>query len=183
MKALSKETPANLEHDIDLDLEQASFFNDMICNLADTLEDVVGLSEAEGFISLVGMRIGRDLNAAYLAALKSDSLTKEQVAQVLVDLKDRIEGGFSIVSIDEDKIVMTNTACPFGQKVEGRPSLCMMTTSVFGHISSSNLGYARVEIPESIGMGDAGCSVIIHLKPESLGTQKGREFYGERNAG
>src|SRR5690606_21333680 len=58
-----------------------------------------------------------------------------------------------------------NNACPFGSFVEGRPSLCMMTSNVFGSITAENLGYARVEIQEAVALCHPGCRVVVHLKP------------------
>src|SRR5581483_1176456 len=104
--------------------------------LAGTLQDVVGLDEAAGFVSVVGQRLGDEINGRYKAALGVDGLTRRQVADVLVDLKRRIRGDFSVVEEDESKIVLGNRACPFGEKVAGRPALCMMTSNVFGVIAA-----------------------------------------------
>jgi predicted ArsR family transcriptional regulator len=150
---------------IDVPLERDVFLRTLLRHLAGTLEGVVGLQDAEGFISVVGQKIGDEIDADYRRALNVDGLTREQVAAVLVDLKQRIEGDFYIIEQDETKIVLGNRACPFGDKVIGRPSLCMMTSNVFGVIASENLGYARVEIHEAIARGDAGCRVVVHLSP------------------
>jgi signal transduction histidine kinase len=65
---------------------------------------------------------------------------------VLTDLKRRIDGGFSIESINETRIVLVNTRCPFGTYVEDRESLCMMTSNVSGRIAAHNLGYTPIEL-------------------------------------
>ena len=70
-------------------------------------------------------------------------LSRRQLAEVLVDLKRRIEGQFYIIEESDDRIVLGNCACPFGDKVIGRPSMCMMTSNVFGVIAAENLGYAK----------------------------------------
>jgi predicted ArsR family transcriptional regulator len=97
---------------------------------------------------------------------------------VLVDLKRRIRGDFYVIEEDEEKIVLGNRACPFAEKVLGRPAMCMMTSNVFGVIAAENLGYAKVELQETIANGDAGCRVVVHLKP-TAGAQKaqGREYF------
>jgi hypothetical protein len=59
--------------------------------------------------------------------------------------------------------VLGNRACPFGDQVIGRPALCMMTSNVFGSIAADHLGYARVELQETIAQGSAGCRVVVHL--------------------
>jgi predicted ArsR family transcriptional regulator len=165
--------------DLDLPLERDLFLRTLLRELAGTLEEVVGLDDASGFISVVGARIGAWIDATYRAALDQPTLSRDEVAAVLVDLKRSIEGDFSISSVDDDRIVLTNRACPFGDKVVGRPSLCMMTSNVFGSIAADNLGYAKVEIQEAIARGDDGCRVLVHLRPtpEALDAD-GREYFG-----
>lgn len=150
------------------------FLLELLGELSRVLEGTVGLKEAEGFISLVGARIGERMNAEYREALGVKELDVSHVAEALVDLKRRIEGGFSIESIDEDRIVLVNTACPFGRHAVGHPSLCMMTSNVFGRIAADNLGYVRVELLETIAEGGAGCRVVVHLNEGGAG----REYFG-----
>ena len=159
-------------------LERDVFLRSLIRELAGTLQDVVGLEEASGFISVVGQRIGEQINRDYKAALQLANLTREQVAAVLVDLKTRIQGDFYIVSQDDEKIVLRNRACPFAEKVKDRPSMCMMTSNVFGSITADHLGYARIELRETIARGDAECCVIVYLKPTSaVESLEGREYF------
>ena len=106
-----------------------------------------------------------------------DRLSREQVASVLVDLKRRIQGDFYVIEQDEEKIVLGNRACPFAEKVEGRPSLCMMTSNVFGVIAAENLGYARVVLEEAIATGASGCRVVVYLKPDEAQSKEGREYF------
>jgi predicted ArsR family transcriptional regulator len=163
----------------ELDLERDVFLRTLLRELAGTLEEIVGLDEAAGFISVVGARMGRGFDRAYRDALGLATLDREQVAEVLVDLKRRIEGGFSIERIEEDRIVLVNTACPFGAMVLARPSLCMMTSNVFGSISADNLGYAKVELEETIARGDGRCRVTVHLRPTAAALDaEGREYFG-----
>lgn len=142
-----------------------------------TLEDVVGVSEASGFVSVVGQRIGEEINDAYRTALSLPALSREQVADVLVDLKRRIQGDFFVIEQDDEKIVLGNRACPFGDKVVGRPSMCMMTSNVFGFIASENLGYSKVVLEQTIAEGHSGCRVVVYLKatPDAR-TALGREY-------
>jgi predicted ArsR family transcriptional regulator len=164
--------------DLNIPLERDVFLRSLLRHLAGTLQDVVGLNEASGFISVVGQEIGDELNQAYKTALALPALSRHQVAEVLVDLKRRIQGNFFIIEADDEKIVFGNTACPFAEKVVGRPALCMMTSNVFGSISAENLGYAKVVIEQAIARGDAGCRVVVHLKPPTEATSEpGREYY------
>lgn len=147
-------------------LHRDIFLRNLLRELSGALEDIVGLEDASGFISVVGQRLGEQINENYKAALQVDGLSRALVPAVLVDLKRRIQGDFFVIEQDTDRIVLGNRACPFGEKVLGRPSLCMMTSNVFGTITAENLGYARVSIEQSIAKGDHGCRVIVYLKPE-----------------
>lgn len=160
-----------------VDLDRDVFLRALLRELAGTLESVVGLEEASGYISVVGGAIGQSIDASYRKALAVERLTKAQVGAVLVDLKRRINGDFYIIEEREDRIVLGNNACPFGRFVEGRPSLCMMTSNVFGSIAAENLGYARVAIEEAIAMGHAGCRVVVHLKPSEEVEPNSREYF------
>jgi len=159
-------------------LERDVFLRTLIRELSGTLQDVVGLEEAAGFVSVVGQRVGDQINHDYKAALEVSGMDRSQVADVLVDLKRRIRGDFYVIEEDEEKIVLGNRACPFAEKVLGRPAMCMMTSNVFGVIAAENLGYAKIELQQTIAKGDAGCRVIVHLKP-TPGAQKadGREYF------
>lgn len=163
---------------VDIPLERDVFLRTLLRHLAGTLQEVVGLEEASGFVTVVGQRIGDEIDTAYRSALAVDELTREQVADVLVDLKRRIQGDFFIIEESDEKIVLGNRACPFADKVVGRPALCMMTSNVFGSIAAQNLGYAKVAIEEAIARGDSGCRVVVYLKPTDDAQQAdGREYF------
>lgn len=165
-----KEAPVKLERD--------AFLRTLIRELSGTLQEVVGVDQAAGFVSVVGQRIGDDINASYRNALGVSKLSKEQVAEVLVDLKRRIKGDFFIMEQTEDKIVFGNRVCPFEDKVIGRPSMCMMTSNVFGTIAAENTGYAKVSLEETIAEGAQGCRVVVYFKPqEEQVPVQGREYF------
>ena len=159
-------------------LERDVFLRTLIRELAGTLQEVVGLEEASGFVSVVGQKVGEHINESYKAALSVPELSKEQVAAVLVDLKSRIQGDFYVIEEDDEKIVFGNRACPFAEKVIGRPAMCMMTSNVFGGIAADNLGYAKVVLEETIAEGAPGCRVVVHLKPTpEAEAATGREYF------
>ncbi|MAY88816.1 MAG: transcriptional regulator [Pseudooceanicola sp.] len=139
------------------------FMRSVLRELVGILESIIGEREAEAYINHVGVTLGQVLNEEYRAAFAEDRLDLAQVAATLVDLKARIDGGFFIESMDRNEIVLVNTACPFGDKVIGRTSLCRMTANVFGHIVAENLGYARVGIQEAIARGHSRCRVTIGI--------------------
>lgn len=155
------------------------FLRTVLRELTGILEQTVGEREAEAYINYVGLALGRVINATYREAFSVLHLDPMQVAATLVDLKARIDGKFTIEHMDSERIVLVNQACPFGEKVIGRPSLCRMTANVFGYVTAENLGYARVEIPGSIARGNAGCRVVINLtKGETPPAASETEFFG-----
>jgi predicted ArsR family transcriptional regulator len=159
-------------------IEKDTFMRSVLRELVGILEQTVGEREAEAYINSVGLSLGRFLNKDYRASFSSEKLDARQVAATLVDLKARIDGGFSIESFDDEKIILVNTACPFGDKVLGRQSLCRMTANVFGHIVAENLGYARVRIDEAIARGDQRCRVtVIISEPDEPGGAGESEFF------
>lgn len=158
-------------------LDRDVFFRTLLRNLAGTLEDTIGLKLAEGYISTVGGQVGRWIDGEYRREMQAETLTRDEVAEVCIDLKARIGGDFKLISADEHRLVFGNRSCPFGDMVRDRPSLCMMTSNVFGRIAADNLGYARVELEETIATGHAGCRVIVHLTPGRSGDGDAREYY------
>ncbi|HEX2199321.1 MAG TPA: methanogen output domain 1-containing protein [Burkholderiales bacterium] len=162
---------------LSIPLERDVFLRTLIRELSGTLQDVVGLEEASGFVSVVGQRVGEQINDSYKHALRVDGLNRAQVAGVLVDLKRRIRGDFYVIEEDDEKIVLGNRSCPFAEKVLGRPAMCMMTSNVFGVIAAENLGYAKVVLEKTIARGDPGCRVVVHLKPTPEGQAQGREYF------
>lgn len=160
---------------LDISLERDIFLRTLVRELSGTLQDVVGLEEASGFISVVGQSIGKQINRTYKSALQVSNLSREQVTQVLIDLKKRIQGDFYVLEETPQKIVFGNRICPFAEKVLGRPSMCMMTSNVFGSIAADNLGYAKVELQKTIANGDAQCQVVIYLQPTE--DADGREYF------
>lgn len=172
------------EHDrpaaADVDLDRDLFFRRIIRELTATLEEVVGTDDAAGFVSVVGGRIGEQIDRSYRRALEVERLSADAVPNVLTDLKARIGGDFYVIEANADRIVLGNRRCPFGDLVEGRESLCMMTSNVFGKIAAGSAGYARVVIDEAIARGDAGCRVVIHLRSsDAAAADDGVEYFDD----
>lgn len=163
---------------IEIPLKLDTFLQNLLSYLAGTLEDVVGIEDAAGFIAVVGNLIGEEINQFYNQALGEKIFSPAEVANILVDIKRRIGGSFYIIEQNDEKIVLGNHKCPLGNKVQGHPSLCMMTSNVFGVVTAQSLGYAKVVIEKAIAQYDAGCRVVVYLQPteEALNAQ-GREYH------
>jgi len=142
---------------------RTEFLNAMVLSVADTLRHNLGADYSETVIAQVAHRIGDIFNDHFQLKHNTTRLSVEQVAEALVELKRRIDGGYRIVEISEDRIVLYNSLCPFGSGALGRPELCKMTSGVFGRIASENLGYARVDVRSAITRGDRECRVVIDL--------------------
>ncbi len=171
------EVAVNPVSGLSVPLERDLFLRSLLRELAGTLETVVGIEESAGFISIVGQRIGDQIGSDYRAALQTDRLTPQQLGEVLVDLKRRIEGTFSIVEHDHRRIVFQNTQCPFADKVLDRPSLCMMTSNVFGTIAAHTAGRARVVLEQTIAQRHGHCRVVLYLGDASADQSGGREYF------
>jgi hypothetical protein len=162
---------------VNIPLERDVFLRTLVRHLAGALEEVVGLEEGSGFVSIVGQRMGDEINHAYRAALDVPRLDRQQVRDVCIDLKRRIQGDFYVISEDDEKIVFGNRACPFEDKVIGRPALCMMTSNVFGTIAAQNLGYGKVALEETIARGASSCRVVLYLRRTKAAQEvDGREY-------
>jgi predicted ArsR family transcriptional regulator len=170
--------PGDSPRAAEIPLDRDVFMRTLIRELSGSLQDIVGLEEASGFISVVGQRMGASIDQSYRQALAVERLSRRQVAEVLIDLKRRIEGDFFVVEESEEKIVLGNRRCPFAEKVIGRPAMCMMTSNVFGSIAAENLGYSKVVLEETIAQGANGCRVTVYLKPtDDAQRAQGREYY------
>jgi len=165
--------------DTSVDFDKTGFFGQIVRQLATSLQNIVGLAEAEAFVALVASELGDDINKRYCDSLAVPKLPDHLISAVLVDLKRRIGGSFKVEFEDNDVIVLRNSSCPFGSQVVGRPALCMMTTNVFGRITANTTGYAYVNIDKAIANGDNHCRVVVHLRPPQESPSDGKEFFGQ----
>lgn len=158
---------------LSLGRDRERFLLELVRELSIVLEETVGESEAEGLVSIVGGRIGEMMYREYNEQTTGLRFDAVQVANMLVDLKRRIGGCFSIEAVEPDKIILVNDRCPFGDFVKDRRPLCMMTSNVFGRIAARNFGFARVELAQTIANGDPRCRVVVHLTEGA----EGREYH------
>jgi predicted ArsR family transcriptional regulator len=138
-----------------------------VVQLAMAVADQQGPVAAEHAVAQVATDVGGRMEAEYRSATGvTGRLTPHQLAECYVRLKGAIDGGFSIVEVTDRRIVLANTRCPFGDIVTQAPSLCRMTSSVFGGIAAANSDTgADVLLEERIAVGDSQCRVVIDLDP------------------
>ena len=173
-------TPDNMDSGIgtkEIGLDRDVFFRTMLRELSGTIVAVVGAEEAAGYVAVVGGTMGDWINRLYHEELGPADFDMETLAEIFIDLKRRLDGGFYVRSIGEDRIVLGNTRCPFGKSVTDRPALCMMTSNVFGRIGADNFGYARVGLERTIARGDPECEITIEFKPRRGVSPDEKEYY------
>lgn len=144
-----------------------SFLRALVVETARTVEMQSGPATAESAVAQVGATIGTRMEDAYRDEFEiGGPLDPAQIGELCVGLKSAIDGDFYVVSADEEKVVLGNRRCPFGDEVRHAPSLCRMTSSVFGGIAARNAGGdVAVHLEERIAVGDPECRVTIWLKP------------------
>lgn len=164
----------------DIALQHDGFVSQLVRELTGKLESLVGLEQASGYIALVAKSLAEWIEGMYEQGRDLPPLDPAKVADMCIDLKRRIDGDFYIHELDEEKIVFGNRRCPFGDKVIGRTSLCMMTSGVFGHISAKNLGYSKVCLNKTIARGDKECLVTVYYQmSDTSRAEEGIEYFPE----
>lgn len=154
-----------------------AFLRALVVQLSHVLEEQQGPAATEAAVAQVGTDVGGQMEAAYRAARGvSGRLSPEQMGDCYVRLKHAIEGDFSVVEANDERIVLLNRRCPFGDAVQRSPSLCRMTSSVFGGIAARNAGGATVLLEERIAVGDPGCRVVVELGPRQTAAPAGHRY-------
>jgi PAS domain S-box-containing protein len=179
--------PGSLKYEPDatpVELNRDMFMRNLIANLGHLNEGVLGSDVTGAYIMNVGLSMGAQIEELYKNFWQIErSFTVEEYTQVIVDLKQKINGNFSPVYVDEEKVVVKTTSCPFDKIVRKSPSLCYMTSSVFGGIASRNFGYAKVALNKRIALGDEGCHVTVYLKKtDESQASDGKEYYPDRES-
>ncbi len=146
-----------------------TFLNAIVVQLAQSVELLQGPEAADAVLTQVGADVGGRIEEEYRAARAvRDPLTPRQIGECLVRFKAALDGAFSVESVDEHKVVLVNSRCPFGAAVQRMPALCRMTASVFGAIAARNAagGESAVLLEERIALGDPGCRIVVWLDPD-----------------
>lgn len=147
--------------------ERESFLRALVVQLAQGVEHSAGPLAAETSIAQVGTDVGSQMETEYRLATGNAErrLDGAEMAEAYVRLKAAIGGDFYVLEASEDRIVLGNRRCPFGEAVQKSPALCRMTSSVFGGIAARNAGEATVVLEERIAVGDPECRVVVLLGP------------------
>ena len=129
-------------------------------------------------IEQLGLNAGSCFEAAYREEHGlAGPLDHARYRDLIVEIKNKIGGGFSPASSEPGTVRVVNTRCPFGEAVRHAPELCQMTSSVFGGIAAHNFGYAKVILEKRIAAGDSMCEVCIHTDPDQANLNQGGDEY------
>jgi anti-sigma regulatory factor (Ser/Thr protein kinase) len=167
---LTNALPAPEETDTGGGFGREAFLRALVVQLAQAVERTHGPAATEAAIAQVGSDVGGRMEDEYRRAQGIvDRLTPEQISDLYVRLKAGIGGDFYLIEVTDDRIVLGNRACPFGEVVQRAPELCRMTSSVFGGIAARNAGTAKVQLTERIAVGDPECRVTVWLGDDPTG--------------
>lgn len=153
---------------LDLDFDHHRLFDVLVADMAGLIEATAGVEDACAYVSNIAARLGADLENRYKTALGVQKFDRDQFLAVLIDLNHRAGGAFFVIEEDEDRIVLGNCKCPLGNAVINHPSLCMLTSNIFGMMAANAVGYAAVDLEQAIARGAAECRVVLHLKRTKL---------------
>jgi Nif-specific regulatory protein/two-component system response regulator AtoC len=143
----------------------------------DGRHNVAAEKERNQGIIQIGISAGNCFETAYRDEFGlRDRLTLEQYADLIITLKNKIGGAFSLASSGPGFVRVVNTQCPFGESVKQVPQLCAMTSSVFGGIAARNFGYAKVVLDKCIGASGDVCDVCVYVDGK-LGTGAEGDVY------
>lgn len=137
-------------------------------------------SEPDKYIEQVGLTASQCLEEGVRESLGySGTITPDQYADIIINIKNRIGGNFSRASSPPGTIRVVNSCCPFGNSVREAPELCRMTASVFGGIAARNFGYGKIELRKRIALNDNHCEVCIYTNPVDAQDKPGDEYHSE----
>ena len=145
--------------------EKEPFMRSLVVQMAQGLEHLLGPLAAESVVAQAGTDVGGQMEAEFRSTHPGlrELMTPTETGECYVRLKQAIGGDFYVLEADEERIVLANRACPFGDAVLRAPALCRMTSSVFGGIAARNFGEATVVLEERIAVGDPQCRVVVYL--------------------
>jgi len=162
------------------DLSPNLFLQTFVLELMHASEQL-GQEQSQQLIEQIAKTAGCFFEEVYRSEKnnKHNALNIESYIELILGLKNNIGGNFSLISSDQACITVSNTSCPFGEKVTNFPELCRMTSSVFGGIAARNFGYAKVEIAKSIAKHDGCCEVYIHMNATAAKNREGIEYQAD----
>lgn len=181
-RALADSLPPAEQVSEDGSFGKEPFLLALVVEMARAAEAREGPDAVEALVAQVGTNIGGRMEEEYRRARGIvGKMTPEQIADLYVRLKAAINGDFYVIEASEERIVLGNRACPFGDLVKRAPGLCRMTSSVFGGIAARNGEGSSVVLEERIAVGDPECRVVVWLSDSANKQAEVGHAYARRN--
>ena len=159
-------------------LNPLSFLQTFISlSLSSTENNKAGMSDK---IEQLGLNAACCFETAYRQEFNlTGTVEIDKCAEMIIKIKNKIGGNFSMSTSLPRTIHVINTICPFGDAVKLSPNLCKMTSSVFGGIAARNFGYAKVVLNQTIAAGDLKCDIQIFIDPSDCINYTGDEYHSQ----
>ena len=106
---------------------------------------------------------------------QSTGLDLGDYADMLSQIRNQAGGCFSVASVEDQRVRLVTTHCPFTDGATDKPYLCQLAASTFGTIAARNFGYAKIELTKRMSCNDR-CEVWICTDPTEGSRHAGEEY-------
>jgi len=151
------------------ELDRHSFIAFQIASIAMTCRKLFSEQVSEVLFKTFAKAFAKRLVELYSHEWKIKSWTPQLVADALSDLEGRIDGECHVELVNQSKIIMKMTRCPFGNELAESTggSLCQIEKHVSGAIvENASFPIRKLTLDISIGRGDRSCLIVIELEGE-----------------
>jgi hypothetical protein len=139
-------------------LNKEVFFNEII----DALSLNLSKTDSKVLFEKAGIGFGEKTNTMYLDFYKVKSLNLDRVADVLIDIGNKVGGTFKLKLKSEEKIILEVVKNPFEDR--NKEVLNNVLNGLFGKIASLNFGYSRTMIEKAKENGEEKEFLTVYLK-------------------
>lgn len=158
--------PLNINRDI--------FFENIVIDIATSLDK----GTPRDIINDASLKTARQIEQLYRQFYNVQTLSRDQIAEAIVDVGTKIGGKFTVVEKKDEVLIFRVEKCPFTEKVKQAPILCTFTSNLMGTIAAKSCGYSKVHLKRTIAKGDPGCYIIVYLKKtKESNKEKATEYH------
>ncbi len=111
------------------------------------------------------------------AGVGDDQLSGETVAESFVRLHAALGSEAYVVAVDDDRVELAVTRCPFVSPQGAGSSLCHVSSGLAGQLAAKVHGKATVLLDETLVSGDPECHLQVLLRPEDTEKGEGQPYY------
>lgn len=99
------------------------------------------------------------------------------VAESFVRLHAALGSEAYVVAVDEDRVELAVTRCPFVSPKGAGSSLCHVSSGLAGQLAAKVNGTATVLLDETLVAGDPECHLQVLLQPQDIEKSEGQPYY------